>query len=182
MSKNKAKAIKAIEKEDDQTKLTKAAKYGPWEVTKAAIAKITDQALLAEIVEYMRSDKVKFWSSEGLNAITAKITDQALLVDAAMREDGFWAIPQITDQHSLWRVAKKWDGIASKMATERITNEEILCNIALSHPGEFTRIEAIYKITNQDVLTRVSLSDSSSYVRKAAARKLIDPEALVHVA
>ena len=183
MSKNEAKALKAIEKEDDQTKLAEAAKYyGSRAVTEAAIAKITDQALLAETVKYWLSDAAKYWPPEGLKAAIAKITDQALLVDVAMGEHGYWAIDQITDQHLLWLVAIKRDSISSEMAVRRITNEEILCNIALSHPHDYTRLMAIWKITDQDVLTRIALSDPFKSAREDAVRKLIDPEVLVHIA
>ena len=129
-SKNTQKALWAVAKMTDQTKLARAARESTdWIVRRAAVEKLTDQTILADIAI---NDKV----NDVRKTTVEKLTDQKLLADIA-KNDNFsdvrkTAVEKLTDQTMLTDVAKNANNYDIRLrALQKIQDGEtvkILCD------------------------------------------------------
>jgi hypothetical protein len=84
-SKNKKRALRAVEKITDQIKLARVAKEAwTWEVRKAAVKKLTGQSALADIAKNASNSHVR-------KAAVEKLTDQNALADI-VKNDVDWDV------------------------------------------------------------------------------------------
>ena len=145
------KALRAVEKETNQTKLLEIAKNAPLDrVRLVAVRKLVDQAALADVAKNAIDHTLRL-------AVAEKLVDQAALADVAKNAKDsdvqLAAAEKLTDQ----AVAQKIFADLAKNVTE--------CNV---------RLAAVRKLVDQVVLADVAKNDSYSYVRLAAAEKLTD--------
>ena len=139
-------------------------KHSNWEVRKVAVARIKDQAVLAEVVTNEDHPAVR-------KAAVEHVTDQAVLSKVALN-DG-------SDE-------------VRRAAVERVTDQAVLAQIAAeevkrySHDGKDRNWEvrkaAVARVTDQAVLSKVALNDSDEEVCKAAATRVTDQAVLSELA
>ena len=153
-----------------------------------AVAKITDQELLAGIVKQDQDTDVQAKAVE-------RITDEHMLADIAKtRYEGdektwrSWDVRQeaakkIHDPALLKDVA---EGASSSyvrdVAVERIFDQTALAKIATSAARGETRLAALKNLSDQAVLAQVGRTDAEPLVRAAAVEKVTDQAVLTHVA
>ncbi len=129
MSKNSARADKAVGKLRDQKKLTEVALKAPLFTTRIeAITRLTDQEMIAKIAaadnsDYVRMVAVSACKDEALLArLACKINDTQLACKAVER---------ISGEHMLVMVAESAENPNARMAAaKRIGNEALLMKIA----------------------------------------------------
>lgn len=139
------KAIRLIDKADQQTLVLLITHQTSSSVCEAALKKLTAQELLAAIA---KDERVK---RDYKQQAARKVTDQALLNDIAktaldwtVREI---ALASITDQNVLADVAKNdkmWE--MCKLAVARITSQSVLEYIAENYRDNSMRIRAAQKL------------------------------------
>ncbi|HWR18867.1 MAG TPA: hypothetical protein VN608_04540 [Clostridia bacterium] len=159
LSNNLVKALKAVEKENDQAKLTKIAKNAlVFEVGQKAVEKITDQAKLTEIVKNALTYEVRL---KAVEKMTSQKELACIVQEPCPAYDYDWAklkekaIEKLTDQKELAHIAQKpcpaygyaFAGIKEK-AIEKLTDQDVLLHIAQSELG-FLRIRAADKLNNR---------------------------------
>ena len=121
------------------------------DVRKAAVKRLTDQRVLADIAKdstsYVRIAAIR------------KLTDQGVLADIAKSDNR-------QDPHYCHvRVA----------AVKRLTNQEILIDFAKNDYQPLVRSEAVKRIADQEVLSKIANNSKEGlYVRLEAAKKLGD--------
>ena len=149
----------AVGRLTDQKVLLQAAKQGPGKVKLAAVKKLTDQQLLAELVCSAREDEVALAAAEKLEGqktmeetakavnntkvrkrLLERMPDREAAVDLAMEFGGDyrrWAISRMEDQDRLYRIA--WEENdrfrGSRLRTDarsRITDERLRRKLALT--------------------------------------------------
>lgn len=130
----------------------------------AAVNRVTDQELLANIAEMAG----KYPSMD----ITC---------------EGVAAVSKIQDNQTLWRIFGKTKSFdVKKAAVENLTNESLLTHIASLSAGgqekETLSFIACEKIQNQENLAKIALETSSFKVRKLATSKLSDEVVLTKIA
>lgn len=148
-------------------------------LAEAAVARISDQALLAGIVKTNGE-----WSVR--HAALERIKDQSLLATLARQArdalDAAVIVGQITDRailESLVRTGENGDLRAN--AAEHITNQDVLEAVVTTDPYEQARLSATINLTSQRVLAQVARSGTQR-LRAAALEKLTDPAVLAQIA
>jgi len=171
----------AVAKLTDQALLAKVAvEDKDPDVRIAAVAKLTDQALLAKLAVKDRAPDVR-------KAAVAKLTDQALLAKLAVEDRDTnirrAAVAKLTDQALLARLAvEDKDLDVRKAAVAKLTNQGLLTRLATADPAAAIRETAVRKITDESMLLGRIRQDRSAAVRQAAVATLRDQESLVEVA
>jgi len=149
-------------------------------IRETAVAKITDQAFLAEVASKDSASSVRYTAIK-------KITDQVFLKEAALAASsdylGETAVGKITDQALLKEIALKsphWR--VCKAAIEKITKQFFLKEIALKAPIRDASREAWKKITDPDLalVKEVALNGlgSEGEALNAAVKQMTDPKYL----
>lgn len=175
----------------------------------AAIALITDQAVLADLImnsshsryaiknknlkdEALLTDIAKNSTDTGVSEqAIERISDQALLADVAKNaeKDGTcWeAIKKITDQNHLADIGKNGDGLLRNQAVSKIKNntlaQSIYAEIAKNDRDPQTRRKALEKVTDQTVLIDIAKKDDDVHVRMDAVENphLTDQKVLANL-
>jgi len=166
-------------------------------VRKAAVEKLTDQAVLMAIVEDHNE-----YAGVKIEAII-KLPDRDVrlvqLMETIYDPPVHLAIvTHITDQTILSAIAKGEVGIHSEVhivAIKKLTDQSVLSEIALgkyeklrekNHYVEKSRAEvrqaAMETLTDQTVLAEIAEKDRDANVRQAAIKKLTDQSALAKIA
>ena len=135
--------------------------HSDWLVRKAAVEKLTDQAVLAKIAKTDSDWRVRTVAFEKLTGAIAKLTDQAVLAEIAK-----------TGSESLVR----------KVAVRKLTAQALLAEIAKTDSESDVRKEAVEKLTDQAVLAKIAKTDSESDVRREAVKNLTDQAVLAEIA
>lgn len=180
-SKNKDKALKAVAKETDQRNLAEIYhKAQVQDVRNAAMQRLTDQTVLAELA------KSRPYDSIALMEIIEKLTDQSTLADIAQNSGianvRIAALDKLTDQnlaHDIFtdiiRKSKKVGDVGIRMGAVRIlTNQNMLAELAKNDIIYSVRAAAVEKLTDQEALTQIAKYDVMLNVRLAAAKRLTD--------
>jgi hypothetical protein len=147
-SKNKEKALRAIEKMTDQKKLAKVAKTAEsWEVRKRAVWKITDQSMLVDVAKNDGDSRVR-------KAAVEELTDQSALADIAKNDK---------------------DSDVRKAAVEKLTDKSALADVAKNGEDWNVAIVAYKRLgLNTDITAKLSSLINGSYsARKNSAIALI---------
>ena len=172
----------AVARVTDQIVLAEIAKNDrAWRVREKAIERLTDQTALAEIVKRERE-------SSTVSKAVARLTHQTVLAEIA-KPDCPWlirhkAIESVTDETVLAEIARRdSDGRLRKDATERLTDQAVLAEIARRDSDEEVRRRAIDRLADQAVLGEIAKAERYSGVsRWLAVSRLIDQPALGDVA
>jgi hypothetical protein len=182
-SKNKKRALKAVEKLTDQTKLAKVATSATnTYVRHAAVKKLTDQNVLAAIAKrYVESETVRLTAIE-------KLTDQNILSEILNNEKEstgirWGTVKAMTDQHAIARYldnADSSDWFVNLAALERLTDQAIIADLLRSNRtrSESIRLDVVARLTNRSLAQEIYLDMAKNAadmgVRISAARKLDD--------
>jgi len=161
-SKNESNAIKAVDKLTDQTELARVARDS-WseKVRMKAVEKLTDRDTLLNIA---KKDKVATIREIAINVlIEQEVINQEELVlfveDFDYWETCEYAINKLTDQELLINIAKTdSDYSMRELAIKRITDNEALLEIAKTDSDYSMRELAINEITDQSIETQEALS------------------------
>jgi hypothetical protein len=145
----------AVNRLTDQALLAQIARMvGPWEVRQAALYRLTDQALLTQVA---RTDE----NPRARSIAVRKLTDQALLANLAK-----------TDKEPRVRAA----------AVGKLADNALLAEIAKAEQDSSVRSIAVAKLTDQALLADLAKTDRDSDVRSIAVRKLTDQTLLADLA
>ena len=149
-------------------------------VRETAVAKLTDQAVLAHIAKTDSYFRVR-------EAAIEKLADQTVLADIA-KTDSEWQVRQaavwkLTDQTVLADVAKTdSDPVVRQAAVRKLTDQTVLADIAKTDSERTVRGVAVDKLTDQGLLADMAKTDSNWDVREAAVAKLTDQTVLADIA
>ena len=155
--------LAALAKLTDQNYIYHVAMYDKEiDVGVAAIQRLTDKKLLEQV--FLKSEKWRF-REEAIK----KIEDQAILIDAVLNDDSYYvrqeAIKWITDQKTMAQLAlkdKEWMNILED-AFNKITNSEVITDIAKNARSSFIRQLAILKIKDSDNLYEIWKEKNKDY-------------------
>jgi len=158
-----------------------------YRVREAAVKKVTDQAVLAEIVRagarYSPDSKFR-----GVRlAAVKKLTDQAVLAEVAKTDGGsdvrFAAVEGLTDRPVLEEIARTdEDYRVSSAAARKLTDAAVLAEIARTGKNSTLRLALVKQLTDHAALAEIARTDEDYRVRKAAAEKLTDQDVLAEIA
>jgi hypothetical protein len=172
----------AVEKLTDQALLAKiAVKEENPDVRQAAVYKLTDQALLAKIAVEDNNQYVR-------SAAVINLTDQNVLAKIVIeavdfRFDVREAFLHLTDQALLARIAieaKNED--VRKNAVKDLTDQALRTKIAVEANDADVRATAVEDLTDQAMLAKIAVEDNSTSVRATAVGKLTDQALLTRFA
>jgi hypothetical protein len=200
-SKNKEKALKAVEKITDQNVLADIAKSNTAheDIRIAAVEKITDQNVLADIAKIRYNFLYKL-----RNTAAEKLTEPKILVDvikSCNESVGLLLLEKITDQKLLSIIAENCVNNYVKLeAAKKITDkgfaQEIYADVIKNNISYDKKIPGVYKLTekenqmcilmdkisNQKLLLDISINARNSNMRIEAVKRLTDQELLADVA
>jgi hypothetical protein len=143
-------------------------------VRRAAVDKLTDQALLAKIAI----------EDEDRNVRSAAI---ARLSDAVLAKIAVWVKPHLTervaDQGLLRRIANEAKEPSVRVAAVRkLTDQGPLQKIAVEDKDPYVRGTAVAKLADRGLLAKIAIDDKDSHVRGTAAAKISDQGLLARIA
>ena len=122
-----------------------------------AVAKLTNQALIAQIAKNDANEFVRHVAVE-------RLTDQGVLSDIAKNDQEYYvrlgAVKKLTDQTLLAFIAKndRHENVRSE-AVKKVNAQSILADVALNDKHWGTRMNAIVKVTNQSVIGNYLVSE-----------------------
>ncbi len=188
LSKNEDKALLAISKMTDDAKLAQAAKEAvSWQVSKAAMEKICNQKLIADVVKHAKNK----WSILGVHerdkalnmlAIATSNMLNRLPYELPIFEEKYDvrmdAINRIHDQAVLCDIAsdKELQLYIRLAAAAKLEDEYIVQDVyadAARH-GWDTGVKFFDKITRQDILADIARNAKDPLVRLEMAKRLED--------
>ena len=177
-AKTEEKRLKAIKKLKDQDVLFKVAdrhyRFYPI-LYEAALNKITNQSMLANLAKKEYDEKCSLCAAK-------RLIDQTFLADVAKNAGcasvAEYAVGKLNDQvlladvfiNSKYRYSS--DGITEIVAKK--LDQTVLADIAKSNDDWLIRDRAIKYITDRNVLKDIAQNDKTMFVRIAASAKLID--------
>jgi hypothetical protein len=157
---------------------------------KAAVVRVTDQAVLEEIATQR---DVGIGNIDVREAATNRLTDQRVLAEIA-KNDRFSdvrraAVARLTGERMLAGVAKmaectKNDGTrdVSKAALERVTDQGLLVEIARTAPIAEVRRAAVARVTDEVVAADITKNDVDAGVCESAVARVKDQGLLADIA
>lgn len=171
-------SLKTVGRTDNQKKLARIALEADDEaVRKAAVERLTNQVLLAEIVM-----NAKGWEDVRELAV-AKVEDQALLVKVALETNyvGYAiscaAARHLKDQTLLAKVALEASGFGEGVclpAVKGLTNQVLLAKVATAAKLMDVRQVAMQQLSDQELLARMAVEEVDHHIREAACRRLFE--------
>jgi hypothetical protein len=185
MSANREKALKAVERATDQTKLAEIAKSAPDnQVRHKAIIKLNDQSALV----YVAKNDKNFYNREvAAEKLLDKTLAQSVFVDIALNGGDKYQRTRmiekwLDDQSALADIAKRdKNPVIRKVAVGKLTNDSILADIAKNDESGDVRCEAVDRLSFQKpsiqpLLLDIFNNDPRMDVRAAALDKIQDGE------
>ena len=170
MSKNGARAEKAVAKLNDQKKLTEAALKAPLEGTRiAAVERQRDQSVIARVIAMDKSETVRICALK-------RCTDDSFLARLA-RDTGYGtlaltAVEQIRSEPTLAQVAcEAKDERLAYAAADRIRSEQILAQVARSANNRDVCRVVVERIDDETLLLKVA-DGMSEYGACEALKKI----------
>ena len=209
MSENTAKALKAVEKINDETELIQVAKRARhWKVKVKAIEKLNNQDVLVSIakekffpdicraaVSRLTNDHAigeiakNAVSSEARIAAIQKLNDQSILAEIAkdnkisshIRKE---AAIKLNDPAILARVIKNSScDIADMTVVERLVDDVALGKIAKNrNQTDSVRSAAIWKLNDQALLEEFAQEEANWEIRLTATKRLTSCQKLAEIA
>ena len=89
---------------------------------------------------------------------------------------------RLTEQAILSQVAlSDSDGRVRLSAVERVTDQKILCQVALNDSKPKVRLNAVSRLADQEILSQIAVSDSDVEVRKSAVGNITDQHQLAKI-
>jgi hypothetical protein len=151
------------------------------ELIKAAVVKLTDQSVLAEIAKNDASKEICVAAAKRLLSV---ISENDLLCEIAF-EGKYRPVPRVEKLYSLdglaW-VAKTEKYSVTKRGIELLNDQNLLADIAKNAKDCDARIASVNKLTGQNVLAEIAKSDKDWSVRLAAVKKLTAQNIIVDIA
>jgi len=169
-SKNEEKALKAVEKETDQNKLTEISQNAPLDNVRKAADKKLNSVLINTIV-----DEVNYpWGleKERINAVE-KLSDPKMLISIVNKIENInvrkAAVKVLSDQSTLENIAKN-DRCSDirEIAVNKLTAQSVLIDIAKYNRDANVRLIALKKLadqTEQAVYIHIARQDRNADVR-----------------
>ena len=171
-------SLKTVGRTDNQKKLARIAlEAESGDVRKAAVERLANQTLLAEIVVDTAG-----WEDARELAV-AKVEDQSLLARVALEtnEVSFTiscaAARHLKDQALLAKVAVESFSLregAGLSAVERLTNQVLLAKVATAANLWAVRQVAMQQLSDQVLLARIAVEEVDHNIREAACRSLFE--------
>jgi hypothetical protein len=177
-----------------------------WKVAREATSRVSDQATLAGLALTSPDDGVRGLAVNRLanqdmllkvalesrdqqiaERATDKTKDPASLVRIALSKDSKAreaAIARVVDQAALKQIIGEDDDDSQSArisAASRLTDPDLLKDLAFNDRQMEVRQAAVGQINDQDTLTRVATRDDDPETRRAAVGKLTDPATLLRV-
>jgi len=172
----------AVSKLTDEAILARIARRDPSpEVRVAALDRMTDQEVFAEIA-------VSDTDAETRAMAVLQLTDESLLKDFALHADSAAvrtaACVHLRDQAVLEIAARDPDAMVRSTAAQKLSDPARLGEVALSDPDMLTRLLAVLNpnLISPSVLLEVAATDSDGDVKAAAIAKLTAPPLLADLA
>ena len=184
-------AVKKLTNQSGLADIAKTDKYS-W-VREAAIEKVTDQNLLADVAKNAADTSMRMAAIE-------KLTDQNVLADIAetdkdskVRET---ALAKVDESHPVKQKVKqhmqqqmdadflktyKGDRSTCETVFTRVTNQDLLADIAKTDSDSDVRCVAVKNLTNQDALAEIAKTDKYYWVRKTAVEKITGQVVLAEI-
>lgn len=187
------RALSSVEsiKEQEQEKLKRVVLEAPrQEVRAAAMRKLSDSAILAELAKTMPQSDVR-------RQAVVKITDQSVVADVAENDENIVvrnaAIETLTDQAALRRIAvneKEKDLILlaiSKLDKDNPDNQAVFAELAKNREDWRIRTKAAAKLSDEEFAQKVysevvRYPDLSDKNRRKVVKRLTDQPSLAYVA
>jgi len=143
------------------------------DICRAAIEKLTDDASLLEVAEYIYDDHYL------CSLAISRINDQEMLLHVALShaydECRIVAIKRLDDQDSLLEIIKQNKNPEVRIAAlESLTNQQVLAEIAAKDPSSWVRRSAVGKITDSTLLAHIAMHNSLRTIRLAALLRLLE--------
>jgi hypothetical protein len=162
-----------------------------------AVEKLTDNGKLARVVEEADNKDVRI-------AAVKKITDEVILKELVTKGIGYWnkqklmyvyevareklceklceKVEKLTDQNLLVDIAKnnEYSGVCI-VAVEKLTDQSVLGDIAKHGRHSDVREAAVEKLTDLTIFADIAKNSEYSDVRRAAVEKITDKEILKDV-
>lgn len=179
----------AISRLTDQQTLLDLIKNDPdIKIREHAVKHLTDQKTLLEIA-LANPIEEDGHSINGMAAAAMEtITDQTMLVEIAEKVPfppvAWDAIRRVTDEQLLISLAKdkNRDYDIRRIATEKLTNQKILSDLAQNDTNSDIRAAATANLDDPKLLASIAKNDRDDNVRKNAVEKLTDQELLADIA
>ena len=193
-SKDENKALKFVEKENNQDVLFNIALAAPLcAVCFAAIAKITDQELLADIVKSGTDFAIR---DSALKRIThldilkdlevecgSKLHRDHSSSNKRMRDSIVQRRADLVNELDQKEIARLAAGdmnfLVRLRAVKHLLNQSVLADRAINEPNETIRATAVSKLTDQSLLVDIAQSKDCVFIRSRAAsivaEKTADP-------
>ncbi|MGO9093761.1 MAG: hypothetical protein ACLQGV_00920 [Bryobacteraceae bacterium] len=170
----------AIRKLTDQALLAKIALESQYaSARQAAVLKLTDQSLLVKIALQDQQANVRQAAVDSLN-------DQALLATLAIQSKytpvRVAAINKLTDQVLLARIAIEGEGWPPSEALRKLTDQAMLAKVAIQSKSQSAGFDAVRKLTDKALLDRVAAEARDQHVRESAVAKLEEQAGLAEAA
>lgn len=166
------KALKAVSKISDRTKLEEVANNAPLEpVRYYAIKKIDSLPNTYGVAEKLFSSAINMQHFLQVIALTDP--------DRMFRK---YAVGKLANQAIVAQIAKNdEDECVRAVAVEKLTDQSILSDIAKNDRAYSVRKEAVRKITDQRLLSDIAKTDYEYSVRREAIIKVDDPSVLADI-
>ena len=188
MGENKAKAIRAVEKESNQTKLLEIIKTAPLlDVRITAINQLTDQSSLAIVAEDNCIYEIQQAAINKLNDfnILNAFSDEHNWKSESIRNDAVSRLRELidssTDQLFLAHFASSClnSTVAASIA-DKLTEHSVLLELAKNAETAAMRVAVLDKLDQSEILDE-AMTNSYDYVRTVAVRKLTDNAILLGI-
>lgn len=170
--KNEEKALRAVSKIGDKSKLKEIVGRAPLETVRyAAIKKIFSLSNSYIEVETLFN-----------NAINAQAVLQYVALNDQDRMFRQYAVRKLADESVVALIARNDENeYVRSTAVEKLTEQNVLSDIARSDPQWNVRREATKRLSNQSLLSLVATSDRHELVRKEAVERLDDQSTLADI-
>jgi hypothetical protein len=150
------------------------------EIRLAAIRRLSDQALLAEIAGSKELERCP----DGLQEAVARLTDEAALVKLVLGADvkdyvRNAAVRKLTEQTLLAKVAVEADDRYLRgAAAAKLTDPALLARVAAEDEDMKTRLTAVETLADPKYLVRTAVSEADPVVRSIALLKVAQDQLL----
>lgn len=193
-SKNQIRAVKAVRKITDQNQLAHIALNGSVRVGEAAVEKLTNPDLLADVARNAKKNKAGF--EVGIAAVK-KLKDQTMLYNIAKSSELHSSVRRaasalLTNKKLMHDIAKNAIDIDECFFTIRnLTDIEALTDIARNGKLNRIRASAAEQIGDdafiQEIYSDIAINGDSSdpdlyYLLRSIVEKLTNQTALIHLA
>ncbi|MCD4748464.1 MAG: hypothetical protein K8R59_03745 [Thermoanaerobaculales bacterium] len=175
-------SLAAMNRLTDPEMISDVALFAPaYEVQAKAVEQTKDQTILIAIL--MEPDRLVF---RPFDAAASRLTETSAVevaTKAPIDSNRARAVSRLTDQQLLSDIAVKEAGnIVSVKAIETMTDQDLLAALAIDGAKQSMRSAAIKKVTNQVLLATIARGNGSLYERKTALSQITSEDTLAEIA